>query len=135
MKTQIVFTCCRCGKEQVNDLNWFSARKFKYRIFTHKVRGWESPKKEELCNDCYRSLKIWLSNGDEYKELIDENNTLKKLNTGYVKLRDSLQAQLREAETDFADCKMFCPRSMPDYDEYMKGYDKWYKEKHKDDIQ
>ena len=131
MKTQIVFTCCRCGKEQVNDLNWFSARKFKYRIFSHKVRGWESPKKEELCNDCYRSLKIWLSNGDEYKELIDENNTLKKLNTDYVKLRDDLQAQLKEAEEKYENCKQFCPRESSDWN----GYLEWYKEKHKDDIQ
>ena len=131
MKTQIVFTCCRCGKEQVSDLNWFSVRKFKYRIFIHKVRSWESPEKEELCDDCYRSLKIWLSNGDEYKELIDENNTLKKLNTGYVKLRDSLQDKLREAESAFENCKAFCPRNCSDWNEYQE----WYKEKHKDDIQ
>lgn len=135
MKTQIIFTCCRCGKEQVNDLNWFSARKFKYRIFSHKVRGWESPKKEELCNDCYRSLKIWLSNGDEYKELIDENNTLKKEVNYLTEQRVNLQVELKEAKEEFEHCKDFCPRSMPDYDEYMKGYDKWYKEKHKDDIQ
>ena len=48
----------------------------------------------------------------------------------------NLQLQLREAEEKYASCKQFCPRDiMPDYNEYMKGYDKWYKEKHKDDIQ
>lgn len=131
MKTQIVFTCARCGKEQVNDLNWFSAHKFKYRIFTHKVRGWEEPKKKELCNDCYRSLEIWLSNGNEHKELIDGNNTLKKQNTYLKEQLVNLQIQLKETESNFLSCKAFCPRESSDWNEYQE----WYKEKHKDDIQ
>lgn len=130
MKTQIIFTCVRCGKEQVETLNCFTVRRFKYRNLIGKDTGGYKLDKE-ICPDCYRSLKIWLNNGDEHKELIDENNTLKKLNTDYVKLRDSLQDKLREAESNFANCKMFCPRESSDWKEYQK----WYKEKHKDDIQ
>ena len=133
MKTQIIFTCARCGKEQVETLNRFTVRRFKYRNLIGKdTRGYKLDK--EICPDCYRSLKIWLSNGDEYKELIDENNKLKKEVNYLTEQRVSLQVQLREAEEKYKDCKMLCPRSMPDYDEYMKGYDKWYEKKHKDDI-
>ena len=130
MKTQIIFTCARCGKEQVETLNCFTVRRFKYRNLIGKnTNGYKLDK--EICPDCYRSLKIWLNNGDEYKELIDENNTLKKLNTNYIKLRDSLQAQLREAEEKYENCKAFCPRESSGWSEYQE----WWKEKHKDDIQ
>ena len=134
MKTQIIFTCARCGKEQVENLNCFTVRRFKYRNLIGKdTRGYKLD--EEICPDCYRSLKIWLNNGNEYEELIDENNTLKKQNTHLNEQRITLQVQLREAKEEFEHCKDFCPRSMPDYDEYMKGYDKWYEKKHKNDIQ
>jgi len=130
MKTQIIFTCARCGKEQVETLNCFTVRRFKYRNLIGKdTRGYKLDK--ELCNDCYRSLKIWLNNGDEYKELIDENNTLKKLNTHLIEQRDSLQDKLRESEEKYENCKTFCPRNSSDWNEYRE----WYKEKHKDDIQ
>lgn len=129
MKTQIIFTCARCGKEQVETLNCFTVRRFKYRNLIGKdTRGYKLDK--EICPDCYRSLKIWLNNGDEYSELIDENNTLKKEVNYLTEQRVNLQVQLREAEEKYEHCKAFCPRSMPDYDEYMKGYDRWYKEKY-----
>lgn len=134
MKTQIIFTCARCGKEQIENLNCFTVRRFKYRNLIGKdTRGYKLDK--EICSDCYRSLKIWLNNGDEYKELIDENDTLKKLNTHLIEQRDIVQDKLRKAASAFESCKDFCPRSMPGYNEYMKGYDKWYEKKHKDDIQ
>ena len=134
MKTQIIFTCARCGKEQVENLNCFTVRRFKYRNLIGKdTRGYKLDK--EICPDCYRSLKIWLSNGDEYKELIEENKTLTKQKDYLNEQRMTLQAQLREAKEEYKHCKDFCPRDMLDYNEYMKGYDKWYKEKHKDDIQ
>jgi len=130
MRTQIIFTCARCGKEQVETLNCFTVRRFKYRNLIGKdTRGYKLDK--ELCNDCYRSLKIWLSDGDEYKELIDENNTLKKLNVCLKEQRDNLQAQLKESEEKYENCKTFCPRNSSDWNEYRE----WYKEKHKDDIQ
>ena len=43
-----------------------------------------------------------------------------------LRLHHGLSKQ--EAKEEYEHCKAFCPRSMPDYDEYMKGYDKWYKE-------
>ena len=130
MKTQIIFTCARCGKEQVENLNCFTVRRFKYRNLIGKdTRGYKLDK--EICPDCYRSLKIWLSNGDEYKELIEENDTLKKLNTHLIEQRDSLQDKLREAESNLSSCKMFCTRESSDWNEYQE----WWKEKHKDDIQ
>ena len=130
MRTQIIFTCARCGKEQVETLNCFTVRRFKYRNLIGKdTKGYKLDK--EICPDCYRSLQIWLIEGDEYKELIDENNTLKKLNTNYIKLRDSLQAQLREAKEKYENCKCLCPRESSDWSEYQE----WWKEKHKDDIQ
>ena len=133
MKTQIIFTCARCGKDEIENLNRFTVRRFKYRNLIGKdTRGYKLDK--ELCNDCYRSLKIWLQNGDEYKELIDENNTLKKQNTYLNEERTNLQVQLRETKRDYEHCKDFCPRDLPEYNEYMKGYDKWYEKKHKDDI-
>ena len=129
MRTQIIFTCARCGKEQVETLNCFTVRRFKYRNLIGKdTKGYKLDK--EICPDCYRSLQIWLIEGDEYKELIDENNTLKKLNTNYIKLRDSLQAQLKEAKEKYENCKTFCPRESSDWSEYQE----WWKEKHKDDI-
>ena len=131
MKTQIVFTCCRCGKEQVNDLNWFSAHKFKYRIFTHRIRGGEVPNKKELCNDCYHSLLIWLQNGDEYKELIEENKQLKKQKDWLEKQRMNVCDELDTLTKEYETCKDFCPRNSSDWNEYCE----WYKEKHKDDIQ
>ena len=134
MKTQIIFTCARCGKEQTENLNCFTVRRFKYRNLIGKdTRGYKLDK--EICPDCYRSLKIWLNNGDEYKELIEENKTLTKQKDYLNEQRMNLQTQLREVKDEYDHCKFFCPRSMSDYDEYMKGYDKWYKEKHKDDIQ
>ena len=134
MKTQIIFTCARCGKEQVETLNCFTVRRFRYRNLIGKdTRGYKLDK--EICPDCYRSLKMWLNNGDEYKELIDENNTLKKQNTWLNEQRTNLRIELDTAKREYEHCKDFCPRSMPDYNEYVKGYENWYKEKHKDDIQ
>lgn len=133
MKTQIIFTCARCGKEQVETLNYFIVRRFKYRNLIGKdTRGYKLDK--EICPDCYRSLKIWLNNGDEYSELIDENNTLKKQNTWLNEQRINLRNELDTAKKEYEHCKDFCPRSMPDYDEYMKGYKKWCEKKHKYDI-
>lgn len=130
MKTQIIFTCARCGKEQVETLNCFTVRRFKYRNLIGKdTRGYKLDK--EICPDCYRSLKIWLNNGDEYSELIDENSTLKKQKDYLNEQRVNLQAQLKKAEEKYEDCKMFCPRNSSDWSEYQE----WYKEKHKDDIQ
>jgi hypothetical protein len=129
MKTQIIFTCARCGKEQVETLNCFTVRRFKYRNLIGKdTRGYKLDK--EICPDCYRSLKIWLNNGNEYEELVDENNKLKKLNTYHIEQRDVLQTKLREAEDNFSSCKQFCPRESSDWNEYQE----WWKEKHKDDI-
>lgn len=133
MKTQIIFTCARCGKEQTESLNCFTVRRFKYRNLIGKdTRCYRLDK--EICPDCYRSLKIWLNNGNEYKELVDENNTLKKQVSYLTEQRVNLQVELREAKEEHEHCKDFCPRNMPDYNEYMKGYDKWYEKKHKDDI-
>lgn len=130
MRTQIIFTCARCGKEQTENLNCFTVRRFKYRNLIGKdTRGYKLDK--ELCNDCYRSLKIWLNNGDEYKELIDENNTLKKQKDYLNEQRVNLQAQLKEAKEEYGHCKAFCPRESSDWSEYQE----WWKEKHKDDIQ
>ncbi len=130
MKTQIIFTCARCGKEQTENLNCFTVRRFKYRNLIGKnSKGYKLDK--EICPDCYRSLKIWLNNGDEYKEIIDENNTLKRLNTCLNEQRDILQAQLKEAKEEHEHCKAFCPRESSDWSEYQE----WWKEKHKDDIQ
>ena len=113
MITQIVFTCARCGKEQVETLNCFTVRRFKYRNLIGKdTRGYKLDK--EICPDCYRSLKIWLNNGDEHKELIDENNTLKKQVTYLTEQRVNLQVQLKEAKEEFEHCKDFCPRNMSD---------------------
>ena len=130
MKTQIIFTCARCGKEQVENLNCFTVRKFKYRNLIGKdTKGYKLDK--EICPDCYRSLKIWFDNGYEYKELINENNILKKQKDYLVEKQVTLQAQLKEAEETYENCKQFCPRESSSWKEYQE----WYKEKHKDDIQ
>lgn len=130
MKTQIIFTCARCGKEQVENLNRFTVRRFKYRNLIGKdTKGYKLDK--EICPDCYRSLQIWLIEGDEYKELIDENNTLKKQKDYLNEQRVELQAQLRETKEKYENCKSFCPRESSDWNEYQE----WWKEKHKDDIQ
>ena len=134
MKTQIVFTCCRCGKEQVDDLNWFNVRKFKYKELARGITPDVTSYKNELCHDCYRSLKIWLQNGDEHAVLIEENNQLKKQNTWLNEQRMNLRNELDAVTKEYENCKTFCPRSMPDYNEYMKGYDKWYEEKHSKDV-
>jgi hypothetical protein len=126
MKTQIIFTCARCGKEQSENLNCFTVRRFKYRNLIGKdSKGYRLDK--EICPDCYRSLKIWLNNGYEYKELIDENNRLKKQKDYLVEKQVTLQAQLKEAEEMYENCKQFCPRESSDWNEYQK----WYKEKRK----
>ena len=130
MKTQIVFTCARCGKEQVENLNRFTVRRFKYRNLIGKdTRGYKLDK--EICPDCYRSLKLWLSNGDEYSVLIEENKTLMKQKDYLYEQREILQTQLRKAKEEYEHCKDFCPRNMSDWKEYQE----WWKEKHKDDIQ
>ena len=130
MKTQIVFTCCRCGKEQIENLKWFNVRKFNYRLLsTHTFP--DGKVQNELCNDCYRSLKIWLQNGDEYKVLIDENKQLKKQNDWLNEQRINLQVELRDVKDEAKTCKDFCPKESSDWKEYQE----WYKEKHKDDIQ
>ncbi len=127
MKTQIIFTCARCGKEQIENLNCFTVRKFKYRNLIGKdTKGYRLDK--EICPDCYRSLKLWLSNGDEYKELIDENNTLKKQKDYLNEQRANLTVLLKEAEEKYENCKTFCPRESSDWSEYQE----WYKEKHKE---
>lgn len=97
MRTQIVFTCCRCGKEQVENLNWFNVRKFNYRLLTRHTFP-DGKVENELCKDCYRSLQIWLRNGDEYKVLIDENKHLKEQNNWLNEQRINLQVELREAK-------------------------------------
>lgn len=67
----------------------------------------------------------------EAEELINENNTLKKQKDYLVEKQINLQTQLKEIESSFENCKQFCPRESSDWKEYQK----WYKEKHKDDIQ
>ena len=130
MKTHIVFTCTRCGKEQVDDLNCFTVHRFKYRNLIGKdTRGYKLDK--EICPDCYRSFKIWLNNGDEYKELIEENKTLIKQKDYLNEQRVNLQLQLRESKKEYENCLQFCPRKSSDWNEYQE----WWKEKHKDDIQ
>lgn len=130
MKTQIIFTCARCGKEQVETLNCFTVRRFKYRNLIGKdTRGYKLDK--EICPDCYRSLKIWLNNGNEYEELIDENKTLTKQKTYLNEKLVNLQTKLKEAEDKYENCKCLCPRESSDWSEYQE----WWKEKHKDDIQ
>ena len=48
MKTQIIFTCSRCGKEQIENLNCFTVRRFKYRNLIGKdIRGYKLDK--EIC--------------------------------------------------------------------------------------
>ena len=129
MRTQIIFTCARCGKEQTENLNCFTVRRFKYRNLIGKdTRGYKLDK--ELCPDCYRSLKLWLNNSDEYKELIEENKTLIKQKDYLNEQKVNLQLQLREAEYNFSSCRQFCPRESSDWNEYQE----WWKEKHKDDI-
>ena len=129
MKTQIIFTCARCGKEQVETLNCFTVRRFKYRNLIGKdTKGYKLDK--EICPDCYRSLKIWLNNGNEYEELIEENKTLIKQKHYLNEQREILQTKLREAEKEYGDCKSLCPRKSSDWNEYQE----WYEEKHKDDI-
>lgn len=129
MKTQIIFTCARCGKEQTENLNCFTVRRFKYRNLIGKdTRGYKFDK--EICPDCYRSLKIWLNNGDEYKELIDENNTLKKQKDYLNEQRLNLLREVKEAKEKYENCKGFCPRESSEWKEYQE----WWKEKHKDDI-
>lgn len=125
MKTQIIFTCARCGKEQTENLNCFTVRRFKYRNLIGKdTRDYKLDK--EICPDCYRSLKLWLNNEDEYSVLIEENKTLTKQNNYLNEQRENLQLQLREAESNFSNCKMFCPRESSDWNEYRE----WWKEKH-----
>lgn len=98
MKTQIIFTCARCGKEQIETLNYFTVRRFKYRNLIGKdTNGCKLDK--EICLDCYRSLKIWLNNGDEHKELVDENNALKQQKDYLNEQRVELWTQLREIKS------------------------------------
>ena len=130
MRTQIIFTCARCGKEQIENLNRFTVRRFKYRNLIGKNSN-DYKLDKEICPECYRSLKIWLENGDEHKVLIDENEMLKKQNTWLNEQRIGLQVQLRDAKKEYEDCKTLCPRNASDWNEYQE----WWKEKHKDDIQ
>lgn len=132
MKTQIVFTCKRCGKEQIEDVTFFNVLRFKFRnLVVSEKYSFDGDLKTinsnsyELCSDCCKSLKIWLRNGDEYKELIDENNKLKEQKTYLCNERVRLQGELKNVKVQFKDCKLFCPRESPDYEEYCK----WIKER------
>lgn len=140
MKTQIVFTCKRCGKEQIEDITFFKVLRFKFRnLVVSEKYSWNGDLKTinsnscELCSDCCKSLKIWLRNGNEYKELIDENNKLKEQKTYLCNERVRLQGELKNVEAQFKDCKMFCPKESPGYEEYCKWnkerLDKSFKEK------
>lgn len=132
MKTQIVFTCRRCGKEQIENITFFNVLRFKFRnLVISEKYSWDGELKTirndnyELCSDCCKSLKIWLRNGNEYKELIDENNKLKEQKTYLCNERLRLQEELKYAEEQFQNCQTFCPKESPDYEEYCK----WIKEK------
>ena len=133
MRTQIVFTCKRCGKEQIEDITFFNVLKFKFRnlVISEKYSTPDGDLKTinsnsyELCSDCCKSLKIWLRNGNEYQELVDENNTLKEQKTYLNNERIRLQGELKNVEIQFKDCKLFCPKESPYYEEYCK----WSKER------
>ena len=133
MRTQIVFTCRRCGKEQIENITFFNVLRFKFRnlVISEKYSDSSGDLQTirtnscELCSDCCKSLKIWLRNGDEYKELIDENNQLKEQKTYLNNERIRLQGELKRVSDKFDDCKRFCPKSSSDYEEYRK----WIKER------
>jgi len=132
MRTQIVFICKRCGKEQIEDITFFNVLRFKFRnlVISEKYSTSDGDLKTinsnscELCSDCCKSLKIWLRNGNEYQELVDENNKLKEQKTYLCNERIRLQEELKNAEKQFKDCLMFCPKESPYYEEYCK----WSKE-------
>lgn len=141
MRTQIVFTCKRCGKEQIEDITFFKVLRFKFRnlVVSEKYStsngNLETVRNNscELCSDCCKSLKIWLRNGDEYKELIDENNKLKEQKTYLCNERIRLQGELKNAEEQFQNCQTFCPKDSSDWNEYCewrkKKLDKSFREK------
>lgn len=143
MRTQIVFTCRRCGREQIEDITLFNVLRFKFRnlVISEKYSTSDGDLKTinsnscELCSDCCKSLKIWLRNGDEYKELINENNKLKEQKTYLCNERIRLQEELKNAEEQFQNCQMFCPRDSSDWNEYCKWrnkkLDESFKEKSK----
>ena len=119
MKTQIVFTCCRCGKEQVDNLTRFGVHKFKYKELVVQKNNAETMQ-YELCPDCLRSLKIWLRNGDEHKELVEENKDLRHQSDRLNNMRIELGKKLRDVESEFSSCKCFCPKDSPSYNEYLE---------------
>lgn len=119
MKTQIVFTCCRCGREQVDNLTRFGVHKFKYKELVVQKDNAKTMQ-YELCSDCLSSLKTWLRNGDEYKELIEENKDLMTQRDRLNNMRIELGNKLRDVESDFRSCKCFCPKESPSYNEYLE---------------
>lgn len=131
MKTQIVFTCKRCGKEQIENITFFNVLKFKFRnLVISEKYSWDGDLKTvtsnsyELCSDCCKSLKIWLRNGNEYQELIDENHKLNEQKTYLCDERIKLQEELKQLSNKFNSCKTFCPKENPDYEEYCKWHNK-----------
>ena len=132
MRTQIVFTCRRCGKEQIENITLFNVLRFKFRnlVVSEKYTDLDGDLQTirsnscELCSDCCKSLKIWLKNGNEYQELIDENNKLKEQRTYLNNERIRLQVELKTAEKQFQDCQTFCPRDSSDWNEYCKWRNK-----------
>lgn len=133
MRTQIVFTCRRCGREQIEDVTIFKVLRFKFRnlVVSEKYSDSNRDLKTirsnscELCSDCSKSLKIWLRNGNEYQELVDENKVLEKQKTYLNNERFRLQEELKQLSNEFNSCKTFCPRESPYYEEYCK----WSKER------
>ena len=119
MKTQIVFTCCRCGREQVDNLTRFGVHKFKYKELVVQKDNTKTMQ-YELCSDCLRSLKIWLKNGDEHKELIEENKDLMQQRDRLNNMRIELEEKLHDVESDFSSCKFFCLKDSPSYNEYLE---------------
>lgn len=135
MRTEVIYKCCRCGKEYHHDPKKFSFGKFRWIPVSQTEYGYGATysKECELCKECFDELKHWLSGTEDevkhLKHLIETNDeTIAALNeakNNLIERNKKLEKEKKLVEEEFRSCKSFCPRESSDWKEYCK----WVQEK------
>ena len=142
MTTKLIFKCARCGTEYEGTTRRFSLGRMKwhtihYSQYSETKFGCVEKDPVDLCNVCYDALRAFMTMDDSaefYNNQIQEKerqlSNLKQKLKAAKEERDMWKKESEKVSESFNNCKMFCPRSCPDWEEYCK----YYQNKHKEDI-
>ena len=142
MKTKLIFKCARCGTEYEDTTRRFSLGRYKWHTIRYSQYsefgfGCKEEDPMDLCDTCYDALKAFMKmdDGAEFynNEIKERDATIKTLKNELSRVREygsTVTMDYKKLQNEFNNCKSFCPRSCPDWEEYCK----WHNEKERNEI-